>query len=101
MEFPNLGDWPLTIVVMVFAFAMFRLAVASIKAASDKYSTDLAAQRTDHTKAMNEQRTVFLETWSNHILAMTKELTRLAAITEKMENTLASLAKTQVSPKRR
>ena len=88
----NLGDWPLTIVVMVFAFAMFRLAVASIKHARDEYSADLATQRADHAKAMDEQRHLFLESWSKHIQAMATELTRLATITQTMNTELTRLA---------
>lgn len=85
----NLGDWPLTIVVMVFAYGMFQLAVRAIKVARDEYSADLSSQRADHQNAMSEQRKQFLETWSTHMLEMAKELTRLAIITDTMEKTLA------------
>lgn len=88
----NLGDWPLTVVVMVFAFGMFQLAVRSIKTARDEYSVDLSTQRSDHQKAMDEQRRLFLDTWGTQIQDMAKELTHLATITQTMTTELTRLA---------
>lgn len=100
----NLGDWPLTIVVMVFTFSMFQLSVRGIKIARDDYSADLAAQRAEHQKTMDAQRNQFLETWGTHMQSMAQELTRLAIITDTMEKTLAKFIQTperQSRPRRR
>lgn len=84
----NLGDWPLTIVVMVFSFAMFRLATAAINRARQEYSGELSAQRAEHQKSTDEQRRAFTETLNNVITKMTEEIGHLAKVTDAIETRL-------------
>jgi hypothetical protein len=57
----NWGDWPLTVVVMVFSAFMVRLVFSEMGKRDVKFNETLQAQRDDHMKQIGEQRKEFTD----------------------------------------